>query len=105
MSLLRTSTHRVLLRYASSSVPPPHRVELLPVAWDPPMVVVAVLPAAGGVGADRLDVTVRVRTDPDVLPCRWDGEIADALQRVRVGDRGATLVAIAETAATAHSRD
>src|SRR5439155_2332662 len=41
---------------------------------DPPLVVVAVLPPAGGVGAHRLDVAVRPRTDPHVLPGGRDGE-------------------------------
>ena len=43
-----------------------HPVELLGVPPGPPLRVVEVLPPAGVVGADRLQVTVRLRGDPDV---------------------------------------
>ena len=59
---------------------------LLGVALDPPLVVVAVLPASGRVGAEGLDVPAGVRADPDVLPRRRDHQVGDAL-RARRGRR------------------
>src|SRR6202000_1429891 len=52
----------------------------------PPEVVIAVLPPTGGIGADRLKVSVRIDTDPHGVPCRRDPEAANALERVGVGD-------------------
>ena len=66
-----------------------HRVELLGVAPLAPAVVVAVLLAPGGVDAGRLDVAHRVGADPDVLPGRRDGELADPLEHARLADPGA----------------
>ena len=54
------------------------------VAGQPPLLVVEVLPAPGGVGADGLDVPVRIRADPDVLPCRWDDQRRDPLARLGI---------------------
>src|ERR671912_195706 len=54
-------------------------VELHLVALLAPHRVVEVLAAAGGIGADRLDVPVGVGADPDVLPGRRNREGADSL--------------------------
>jgi len=51
-----------------------HALVLGGVAFDPPLLVVAVLTTAGLVGADRLDVAVREGADPDVLPGRGDDQ-------------------------------
>ena len=56
-----------------------HPRELHEVALGPPVRVVEVLPPARVVGADRLQVTVVVRRDPDVLPGRWDHQVLDPL--------------------------
>ena len=64
-----------------------HPVVLHPVPGRPPVVVVAVLAAPGGVHADRLDVPVRVGADPDVLPGRRDDQRLDPGDLRRVGDR------------------
>ena len=48
--------------------------------WSAPLVVVAVLPATGGVGAERLDVPAGVRADPHVRPGGRDHEVGDALE-------------------------
>ena len=59
-----------------------HPVELLRVPPGPPVRVVEVLPPAGVVGADRLQVAVVVRRDPDVRPRRRDHQVADPLRVV-----------------------
>ena len=61
-----------------------HPVVLLAAPRLVPGVVVEVLASTGVVGADGLDVPVRVRADPDVLPGRRDDEGGDALPRLRV---------------------
>src|SRR5262249_29564331 len=61
-----------------------HPLELLAVAARAPAVVVAVLAPPGRVGADRLQVAVRVGTDPDVRPGRRDRERGDPLERRRI---------------------
>ena len=53
------------------------------VTGQPPLLVVEVLPPPGGVGADGLDVPVRIRADPDVLPRRRDDERRDPLRASR----------------------
>ena len=60
-----------------------HPVELLLVALLLPLLVVEVLATARGVGSDRLDVAVRVRADPDLLPRGRDHQVLDALQALR----------------------
>ena len=50
--------------------------------------VVEVLLAPGVVDARRLDVAVRVRADPDLLPGRRDRRAPDPLDHLAVGDRG-----------------
>jgi hypothetical protein len=61
--------------------------------------VVTVLLAARFVDPGRLDVAERVGADPDLLPGGRDGQVADPLQRVLVGDRGAGGVLEGEAAA------
>ena len=84
---------------------PQHLVELLLVAPGPPLLVVEVLPPAGRIGSDRLDVPERVRTDPDVLPGRRDDELADALEDLLVLDPLAVLVQVLEAAASPAAED
>ena len=74
-------------------------VVLLPVAGRPPLVVVAVLAPALRVEPGRLDVPVRVRADPHVLPRRRDGQGPDAVDDVLVGDPLAVLVEVREALA------
>ncbi len=76
-------------------------LELLTVALSSEVVVVEVLPAAPGVGADRLDVAAIIRADPNVLPSRRDHERLDALELRLVRDRVAALVAVRESLPTA----
>ena len=64
-----------------------HPVELLLVAFLLPLLVIQVLAAARGIGADRLDVAVRMRADPDVLPRGRNDQILDAGERGLVGQR------------------
>jgi hypothetical protein len=72
-------------------------VELLLVALLLPLLVVEILTAARHVRSDRLDVPVRVRTDPHLLP-RWrDHQVADALNSCLVGDRFAVLILVAKS--------
>ena len=72
-----------------------HPVELLGVPAAAPVRVVEVLPAPGLVGADRLQVAVLVRRDPDVLPRRRDDQVAHPLG-LRVGEPLAVLVEVEE---------
>jgi hypothetical protein len=72
-----------------------HPVELQLVALGAPVGVVEVLSPAGVVGADRLDVTVRVRADPDVLPGRRDHQRLDA-QHLLAAEPVAVLVVVRE---------
>ena len=74
-----------------------HPVELLRVPAGPPVRVVEVLAAAGVVGADRLQVPVGVRRDPDVGPRRRDDQVADPLG-VLLGQSRAVLVEVDEAA-------
>src|SRR4051812_42212585 len=72
-----------------------HALVLLGVPPGAPRVVVAVLPAAGGVDTGGLDVPVRPGADPDVAPGRRDREAADPVEAV-VLDQGAVLVVVGE---------
>src|SRR3954462_5399942 len=74
-----------------------HALVLLGVPPGPPRVVVAVLPAAGGVDTGGLDVPVRPGTDPDVAPGRRDREATDPVEAV-VLDQGVVLVVVGEAA-------
>jgi hypothetical protein len=82
-----------------------HVVELLAVAPRPPGVVVAILLAAGRVAARRLQVSVRIRADPDVLPRGRDRELGDPPQDLRIVDAIALLVDVAEPAPAAPAAD
>src|SRR5439155_26136273 len=77
-----------------------HAVELLPVAAGPPLLVVEVLPAAGRIGADRLDVAVRPGADPDIPPGGRDDQGGDPLA-VRRCDGAALGVAVGKAPAAA----
>jgi hypothetical protein len=77
-----------------------HVVELGRVPLDPPLVVVAVLPAPGRVGAQRLDVAVGVAADPHVGPRGRDHQRADAVELGGIGERLAGQVVVAEALAT-----
>src|SRR5205814_1267069 len=54
-----------------------------------------------GVAAGRLEVAVRPRADPDVLPGRRQGELADPGQHRRVAHRPAAPIEVTETATAA----
>ena len=82
-----------------------HVVELLGVAPGAPRVVVAVLLAARGVDPRGLQVAVRVRADPDVLPGGRDAELADALEHLGLVDALAVVVEVREAAARAPAGD
>ena len=60
---------------------------------------VAVLLAASGVAARRLDMAVGLGADPHVGPGRRDRELADALQRGRVAHGFAVRLEIDESLA------
>src|SRR6202012_5158440 len=81
-----------------------HRVVLFLVPLLPPARVVHVLAASGGIEADRLDMTVRPRADPDFLPGGRDDQVLDPGQFLG-GYRLAVRVQIAETAAGADPPD
>src|ERR687897_910224 len=71
------SCQPVLSSYASSSGQDPIMLGL--VALQAPVRVVQVLPAAGVVSADGLDVAVGRWTDPYLLPCRRDDQLLATL--------------------------
>jgi hypothetical protein len=89
---------------------PPHRLrgdgqtvgesldpaELLDVAPGAPRLVVDVLTSPSGVCAERLQVPIGQRADPNVCPCRRDHERSDALQCVLVSDRSTPSVFVGE---------
>jgi hypothetical protein len=81
-----------------------HVLVLLAVAQDAPARVVEVLPPPAGIRADRLQVPVRVRADPDISPRRWDHQIPDALHLDGVVDPRAVLVEVDEPAPAAPAR-
>ncbi|HEX6761584.1 MAG TPA: hypothetical protein VF094_02160 [Gaiellaceae bacterium] len=62
---------------------------------------VEVLAAAGGVGADGLEVPVAERADPDVLPRRRDRERADPVELAAVGEPVSPVVEVREAATAA----
>ena len=75
------------------------------VTLDAPVVVVAVLPAPRRVGAECLDVALRERTDPYVLPGGWEDQRPDALEGLGVDDLAAVRVDIAEASAAPDAPD
>ena len=76
---------------------PQHVSKLLGVSLLSPQLVVAVLGPASAVHAGGLDVSQRVRRDPDVRPGGRDRQRADAPQRLGVRDIRARRVAVPET--------
>ena len=74
-------------------------VVLLAVPRRSPLVVVAVLAATLGVHPGGLDVPVRVRADPHVLPGRRDGQRLDASDHLVVGDALAVGLRVGEALA------
>ncbi|MNE09113.1 hypothetical protein D3C80_1017810 [compost metagenome] len=74
-------------------------VELVAGGVTRPVGMIAVLLAASRIAARGLDMAVRARTDPDVLPGGRNGEGADAVQRSCVADRQAGAVAIRKSRA------
>ena len=75
---------------------PQHVGKLLGVSLLSPEVVVAVLGPAAAVYAGGLDVSKRVRRDPDARPGGRDGKRADALQGLGVRDIPARRIAVPE---------
>src|SRR4051812_1642347 len=65
--------------------------------------VVEVLPPAGGIQADRLQLPGRARRDPDVLPRRRDHERLDALELRLVGDLVPAGVVVREPSTRPHA--
>ena len=70
----------------------------------PPCVVAVLLPPAG-VTAGGLNVTVRIGTDPDVLPRRRDDDRANALEGRAIPDRAAPRVEIEKSPTRASAFD
>jgi hypothetical protein len=64
-----------------------HALELLLVSPGPPLLVVEVLPSAGGIHPNRLQVAVWIGTDPYIPPGGRDGQVLYARQCVGVLDR------------------
>jgi hypothetical protein len=75
-----------------------HLVELLLVAPGAPLNVVEVLPPAGRVDADRLDVPEGVGADPHVFPGRRNDQLANAREDLLVLDPIPLLVEVFEAA-------
>ncbi len=84
---------------------PQHVGELLGVSLLSPELVVAVLGPAPAVHAGGLDVSQRVRRDPDVRPGGRDGQRADARQRLGVRNIRARRIAVPETLSGLDPRD
>jgi hypothetical protein len=68
--------------------------------FPPPRVIAVLLPAAS-VPAGRLNVTERVRTDPDVAPRGRDRERLDTLENLLARDGMAAGIEISVTASDA----
>jgi hypothetical protein len=83
----------------------PDPVMLIVVPLLPPQIVVAVLAAACGIGADGLDVALRIGADPHVLPGRRDNQGLDAGQDLRIADDGRIRPEVAEAAPAAPAQD
>src|ERR1700733_13461128 len=82
-----TSRRRTIVASTFSRGTPGHARVLRLVTHRVPPRVVAVLLSAARVAAGRLDVAVRERADPDLLPRGRNGERADARERRLVVDR------------------
>src|SRR5688500_9915194 len=81
-----------------------HAAELVAVTQAAPVRMVAILLAAARIATGGLQVAARIGTDPDIAPRRRYRELADALQRRRILDPPAVMVAIDETAPRAMPR-
>src|ERR1700753_1901643 len=68
-----------------------------------PTLVIDVLTAAGGVGPDRLNVTVGVRADPYLLPRRRNDKALDARENLGVFDGLALGIDVGEAAPPANA--
>ena len=64
---------------------------------------IAVLLAPAGIAARGLQVAPGVRADPYIHIGRWNGQFADALQRLGVAHGPAVLVHIGKAFATPHA--
>src|SRR4029453_7283735 len=73
------------------------RVELVRVALGDPHRVIAVLLAPAGIPSRRLQVAVRIRAYPDVLPGGRYREAADALERLAAADQTSARAAIGKS--------
>src|SRR5262249_60703256 len=58
--------------------------------------VVAILLAAPGIAPGGLNMSVGKRADPDVGPCRWDGERLDPPENVSLGQPRAIGAGVGE---------
>src|SRR6185503_20685050 len=67
--------------------------------------VVTVLFSSAGVARRRLDVAIPVRADPDIGPCRRNGERVEALAQRRVLDALSARRVVAPAGAGASSAD
>src|SRR5690606_15876806 len=76
-----------------------HPVVLVRVAHLAPTSVIAILLATTRVTTGGLQVTIGSGADPDILPGRWDRQLANPLQRFRVVHPAAIGAVIAETSA------
>src|SRR5258705_12823291 len=80
-------------------------IELVAVAAGAPAGVIAVLLATARVATGRLQMTFRVRSDPDVLPGGRDRPRANALQVGRIAGGPAVRAGVAEPGSGRHSTD
>jgi hypothetical protein len=62
--------------------------------------VITVLLAAFRVATRGLDMAVRIRANPDVLPCRWDGQRPDTPENFRLGESRPVGPSIRKTASS-----
>ena len=82
-----------------------HVGELLAVAALAPQVVVPVLLAPGRVDPRGLNVAIRMRADPDVLPSGRDAQLRDPFEQLSVLDLPALVGEVLEALAAATATD
>jgi hypothetical protein len=70
-----------------------------------PAVVVEVLLASGRIDPGRLKMAPRVQADPDLTPGRWDRELADPFEHLRVIDGGAVGIDVLEASTSPAAAD
>src|SRR5258705_13447045 len=80
-------------------------IELVAVAAGAPAGVIAVLLATARVATGRLQMTFRVRRDPDVLPGWRDRQTANALQVRRIAGGPAVRPGVAEPDGGRHPQE